>query len=97
MSDDLSPIWSKLDEHGKKIEDHEVRHKMAEQTIDHHDSDLKSMRSDNSEQFGAVMTELKIVTNDYHQRQGSARITSWLIPTLIAAIGALISYISLMS
>jgi hypothetical protein len=79
---DLSPIWMRIDQHGKALQDHEVSIKLGERRLDQHEQEFRRISQDIVMHHGQVMTEIKNVgeslkgdiqalKEDYQQRQGA--------------------------
>jgi len=104
MSEPESAVWRKIDANTQEIQELKVANQLNKKMIDNHTEEFRRVGIEQARQHteimtavGEISTDVKTVSNDYHQRQGKAQITSWLIPTLLTSIGLLFGYITLMS
>lgn len=94
MSEDLTPLWNRADEHGKAISELQIGHAVHKEMLASHTAQIAQISRESSERHGqlvtmvgALGTKQDAIIAEHNQNKGADRFKLWLVPIMLTIIG----------
>jgi len=94
MTEDLTPLWNRTDEHGKNISELQVRQAVHQEMLAGHSAQISQIARDAGERHGQLVsmvgslaTKQDAIIAEHNQNKGADKFKMWAVPILLTIIG----------